>query len=460
MKLSLRAVGAAVAAVSVSAGLLVAMSGPAGAVTPLPHDPSYELGTVSFYDASGNRVTSGDVNATPFATYAVASSDDPITTNTKATLYGYLPVNGTAPGAWSGEALSASTTFPVASAPGSVASAGPHQPVVTQTANDLTLAQLMTDFPNNATDSYQGMYQLRVKTAGNSKWWSADIQVTGTTWTQVYPVVNPTATSTSLATTPAQAYVGQAVTLTATVSPSAAAGTVQFTDGGTALGAPVAVSNGQAQLQTTALTEGSHTLAAAFTPTDPTGYAASTSSNVTYTVLGAPAWRPVLYGAHRVGMTDSCLAAFTNSPSLSYTWSVNGTVVSGATAATYLLPETAYGKSVSCSVTATNPAGTQSAGSVAATVGIGPALVPTTKPYLFGYHTAGKYEYVNVGAWKPAATLYTYQWYLGTTKVSGATAKYYKVPAGKVGQYLYCVVTAKRAAWTNGVFRTAGVKIT
>ena len=47
---------------------------------------------------------------------------------------------------------------------------------------------------------------------------------------------------------------GTPVTLTATVTPSSAAGTVQFYDGSTALGAPVAVAAGTATKSVSTLT--------------------------------------------------------------------------------------------------------------------------------------------------------------------------------------------------------------
>ena len=54
--------------------------------------------------------------------------------------------------------------------------------------------------------------------------------------------MNPQTTTTALTVTPAGPVEhGQPVTLKATLSPSSAAGTVQFFDGSTAIGAPVAV---------------------------------------------------------------------------------------------------------------------------------------------------------------------------------------------------------------------------
>lgn len=98
--------------------------------------------------------------------------------------------------------------------------------------------------------------------------------------------VTPTQTSTQLGVTPSTpAAAGTAETLTATVTP-ASAGTVQFRDGTSALGAPVTVTGGTASLTTT-LPRGSHTLSAAFTPADPAAFTGSTSASVPYVVNAA-----------------------------------------------------------------------------------------------------------------------------------------------------------------------------
>ncbi|MFC8451527.1 Ig-like domain repeat protein [Kitasatospora sp. NPDC057223] len=91
------------------------------------------------------------------------------------------------------------------------------------------------------------------------------------------------ATSTALSVTPSgSATVGGDVTLTANVTP-AASGTVQFLDGATPIGAPVAVTAGLATATTSGLAEGAHSLSAVFTSTN-AGFLGSTSSAVAYTV--------------------------------------------------------------------------------------------------------------------------------------------------------------------------------
>jgi hypothetical protein len=98
------------------------------------------------------------------------------------------------------------------------------------------------------------------------------------------PVATGTATTTALSIAPVSPQdSGTALTLTATVSQSAAAGTVQFKDGANNLGTAQAVSGGVATLTTSALAVGSHSLTAVFTPTG-TGFLGSTSAASTFVV--------------------------------------------------------------------------------------------------------------------------------------------------------------------------------
>jgi len=91
-------------------------------------------------------------------------------------------------------------------------------------------------------------------------------------------------TTTSLTTSPASPLAqGSPVTLTATITPSVVAGTVQFKDGATNLGNPVTVSNGIASATTSTLSVGSHQLTAVFTPSDLAAFGPSTSPAIKFT---------------------------------------------------------------------------------------------------------------------------------------------------------------------------------
>ncbi|MFI6058429.1 Ig-like domain-containing protein [Streptomyces sp. NPDC051286] len=132
--------------------------------------------------------------------------------------------------------------------------------------------------------SLDGTYELRLmcRTATNvgSQYFTAQVQVTGDSWA----FKTAAATTTTLVATPAAtAPVGAEVTLSAAVTPPAAAGTVTFLDGTTELGS-ADVASGAAELKTSALAKGTHTLTAKFAPTDTAAYIASDSTAVVYTV--------------------------------------------------------------------------------------------------------------------------------------------------------------------------------
>lgn len=119
---------------------------------------------------------------------------------------------------------------------------------------------------------------------------STDIWFTSeTTWTATNPNAAVTPTTTTLTASPTSpTTVGGTVTLTATVGPAAAAGSVSFSDGTSVLGTS-AVTNGTAILSTSALGIGTHSLTAAFTPTNPATYGSSASAALSYVVNPAAA---------------------------------------------------------------------------------------------------------------------------------------------------------------------------
>jgi hypothetical protein len=95
----------------------------------------------------------------------------------------------------------------------------------------------------------------------------------------------PAATTTTLTTSPGgPVETGTEVTLNAAVTPVGALGSVQFKDGDTDIGGPVAVSSGTASTTTSTLSAGTHQLTAVFMPTDSTTFDASTSSAVSFVV--------------------------------------------------------------------------------------------------------------------------------------------------------------------------------
>jgi hypothetical protein len=256
-------------------------------IPPWEPDPN-SVGGLIFYNSSGQQVTGGNITDSPIAAYVQgAAVVNPL--DTRATLYGYLPVNGQSPGQFSGEALGATTPYPNSSAPPPLNTST--LPVETGASGDETIAELMEDFPNNdnSDDGYANMYVLRLKTSragsNNATYDSADILITGSTWSVVYSETTPS-TTTLMASPAGPSPYGTPVTLTATVT-AGATGTVQFKNGITNIGTPVTVSDGTASTSTSTLPIGTSSLTAVFSPTGGSGYTSSTGTT-TYTVTPIP----------------------------------------------------------------------------------------------------------------------------------------------------------------------------
>jgi hypothetical protein len=139
---------------------------------------------------------------------------------------------------------------------------------------------------------------------------------------------NAAATTTTLTANPSSPVTAQTpVTFTASVLPSTAGGTVQFSDGGSALGTPQTVTAGRATFSSSSLAIGSHPVTATFTPADAGAFASSTSPTVAFVVnaaassnLGtltfAPAVgsdvSPINISVHSTGATKGCPVGATN----------------------------------------------------------------------------------------------------------------------------------------------------
>lgn len=103
----------------------------------------------------------------------------------------------------------------------------------------------------------QGTYYITATYVGDSTH-------TGSTSSVLTQSVNGIATTTTLGCAPNPSNLGQSVTLTATVSPSDAAGSVDFYDGATKIGT-AGVVGGTATFSTGSLSVGSHTMTAQYT---------------------------------------------------------------------------------------------------------------------------------------------------------------------------------------------------
>ena len=161
--------------------------------------------------------------------------------------------------------------------------------------------------------------------------YSGDVNYTGSTSAGTSVTVSKVTTTTGLTASPNPATIGQAVTLSASVTPAAATGTVQFLDGGTVLGT-VAVSGGTAALAVSTLTAGSHSVTATYGGDSLN--AASTSAAVaiminkvvsSVTLASAP-------NPSTVGMTVTLTAAVSPTSASGTVQFLNGATVVGSAA--------------------------------------------------------------------------------------------------------------------------------
>lgn len=218
---------------------------------------------------------------------------------------------------------------------------------------------------------------------------SAQGGFSGALWftdSQHYQTTDP-ATSTTITavsvddTPPGRSDLGAPVTLTATVVPTTAQGSVQFletvNDAPLPYGNPVRVVEGTARITVTDFTFGLHLMSAKFLPTDTKHFTASVSPAPELAhVVAKPippefSSAPTVSGAPRVGGTFTCAATPLRATDVSYGWLVAGQPVSGPAGQTYLVTSADRGKAVSCQVTAANAGGQISATSAPVLVGSG-----------------------------------------------------------------------------------------
>ena len=166
---------------------------------------------------------------------------------------------------------------------------------------------------------------------------------------------------------------------------------------------------------------------------------------------------PVISGTATQGQTLSVTnGTWSNSPTgFTYQWKRAGTVISGATAASYLLVNADVGTTITCTVTASNAGGSGTATSAATSSILPLAPVNTVLPVISGTATQGQTLSVTNGTWSNNPTGFAYQWKRAGTVISGATAASYLLVNADAGSTITCTVTASNAGGANSATSTA-----
>lgn len=197
------------------------------------------------------------------------------------------------------------------------------------------------------------------------------------------------------------------------------------------------------------------------TATNPTGFASSTSAPITVTPP-APvnSVAPTLGGSAAIGGTATCTTgSWSPTPSsYTYAWDADGTPISGATASTHVIGEAA-GVDLTCTVTATNVTGSNSATSVPVTVTLPPPPTNSTPPAVTGVTTLGATLTCATGTWTDSPTSYAYTWTADAVPIGGATAATLVITQA-AGVQLACQVTATNAGGSSMPVASAARAVT
>lgn len=156
---------------------------------------------------------------------------------------------------------------------------------------------------------------------------------------------------------------------------------------------------------------------------------------------------PAITGTATVGSTLTATTGnWTGAPTTyAYQWHSNGVNV-GTNQNTYVVQAGDAGHSITCTVTATNAAGSTAAPPSNA-IAIPPAApTNTVTPAVTGTPAVGQTLTCSTGTWTGSPTGYTYQWRkVPVANIAGATSSTYVVQAGDAASDIYCNVTATNA---------------
>lgn len=159
---------------------------------------------------------------------------------------------------------------------------------------------------------------------------------------------------------------------------------------------------------------------------------------------------PAISGTPTEGQTlNVSNGSWTGSPTgYARQWLRNGAAIAGATGAAYTLLTADVGATISCSVTASNAAGSASATSAGVgPVAAAPVAAPTNTglPAITGTAQAGQTLSVSNGTWTGSPTVYARQWLRGGVAIAGATGATYTLVTADVGATISCTVNASNA---------------
>ncbi len=312
-----------------------------------------------------------------------------------------------------------------------------------------------------------GKYDLKVECVQSNVvvgYFTGSIWFTSpTAYQNTDPGTSVTVTTTALAVSPSDvADLGTPVSLTATIAPTNAVGTVQFVNvfggGSTPLGPPGAVVAGHAVLTRANLPLGMYEFSAVFTPTNSAAFAPSNTDNATVTYVvrlpAAPSATspPTVVGIARVGYRLFCNRGLWNGnpTSFAYSWLRNGAVIARATSPAYTAVGLDYARALTCRVVAKNAGGATTWSSTSYRVALGAAPRLRVSPVVLGSARVGNRLVAYQGRWSIAGIAVKYRWTRNGAFIRGATGKSYKLTRADKRRRIACLILTSKYGYASG----------
>ena len=159
---------------------------------------------------------------------------------------------------------------------------------------------------------------------------------------------------------------------------------------------------------------------------------------------------PSITGTAQVGVPLTAeKGSWTPKPEIAYQWLVDGVTVPGATDRTFTPRPEDLGKKVTVEVRASRPGYLAAAVASPATAAVLPGVIHNQKaPVVSGHAVVGRTLRTTDGTWSITPDEIRYQWYAGSSAITGATGPAYRPTAAEAGQRIHVVVTARSAGYT------------
>ena len=166
---------------------------------------------------------------------------------------------------------------------------------------------------------------------------------------------------------------------------------------------------------------------------------------------------PTISGTAAVGKTLTAVnGAWTPSNvSFTYQWNRNGTVISGATGATYSPVAADVGSSLTVTVVASLTGYTSTTRSSAGTAAV-LNQITTVTPTITGSTTIGSVLTATPGSWSPAGISLSYQWNRGGVAIAGATSSTYTLVTADDTTTITVTVTGTLGGYDTATATSAG----